>query len=68
MNEEDRRYVLRFRSEGASEVEYIPITKFNVTKYKCGLNAGDRIELIVDFPVYDEDGVEITRVHKKGEI
>ena len=68
MNEEDRSYVLRFRPTGASEDEYIPITEFNIMEYQCGLKAGDRVELIVDFPVYEEDGSEVTRIHRKGEI
>ena len=68
MNEEDRSYVLRFRPTGASEDQYIPITEFNITEYECGLESGDRVELIVDFPVFDKDGVEVTRVHEKGEI
>ncbi len=67
-NNENREYVLRFRPEGTSEDEYIPITEFNISEYKCGLKAGDRVVLKIDLPIYDEEGESSDRVYKSGEI
>jgi len=41
---EDRAYVLR-RRNSHGEDEYVPINVFTVNEYRCGLRAGDRLQL-----------------------
>ena len=41
---ESREYVLR-RRNSAGEDEYLPVNVFTVEQYRCGLRAGDRLQL-----------------------
>jgi len=42
----DRAYILRFRREGATVDEFMPVVTFTITTYKCGLRTGDRLRLL----------------------
>ena len=41
---EQREYVLR-RRNSAGEDEYVPVHVFTVEQYRCGLRAGDQLQL-----------------------
>ena len=47
--------------------KYKHVTDYPVTKYKCGLKAGDRVRLKRDIVVRDHKGKPTGKVYRKGE-
>ncbi len=47
---------MRVRRPGAKEDDYIAVSTFSVTDYKCGLRSGDKLCLRQDLPIKDENG------------
>lgn len=52
-----RSYVLRYFSEETKREEYIPVKTFNISKYQCGLKAGEYVKLKTDLALYEADEV-----------
>ncbi|MBI3986661.1 MAG: hypothetical protein HY343_07070 [Lentisphaerae bacterium] len=48
--------------------KYLLVTKYPVTKYKCGLKAGDRVCLKKDLIVKDHRNRPTGDIHRKGEV
>jgi hypothetical protein len=62
---EERAYILQYRPEGSTEFEYLPVTRFDIESYRCGLKAGDCLRLIRDLPILGEDGKPTGRHYPK---
>lgn len=61
-------YILRIRPKGKKQDEYVPINKFDIICYKCGLKPGDKVELLNDILIDNSKDRATEDKYFKGEI